>query len=129
MVISSKMEIKKFNGKSFELWKLKMEHILVDKDQWIVVDPSTAPKGNLEYDWKKLDHKVKSTIQLCLSDSILLNVSEEATTKDLRDNLGKLYQSKSLVSKPFLRKKLYNLRMRDGDSVADHLNTFNTMVS
>jgi hypothetical protein len=43
--------------------------------------------------------------------------------------LGKLYQSKSLVNKLFLRKKLYNLRMRDGDSVAEHLNTFNTVVS
>jgi hypothetical protein len=56
-------------------------------------------------------------------------VSEEATTKDLWDKLGKLYQSKSLVNKLFLRKKLYNLRMRDGDSVAEHLNTFNTVVS
>jgi hypothetical protein len=62
-------------------------------------------------------------------DSVLLNVSEEATTKDLWEKLGKLYQSKSLVNKLFLRKKLYNLRMRDGDSVADHLNAFNTMVS
>jgi hypothetical protein len=56
-------------------------------------------------------------------------VSEEATTKDLWEKLGKFYQSKSLVNKLFLRKKLYNLRMRDGDSVADHLNAFNTVVS
>jgi hypothetical protein len=56
-------------------------------------------------------------------------VSEEATTKDLWDKLGKLYQSKSLVNKLFLRKKLYNLRMRDGDSVVEHLNAFNTLVS
>jgi hypothetical protein len=55
-------------------------------------------------------------------------VSEEATTKDLWDKLGKLYQSKSLVNKLFLRKKLYNLRMRDGDSVAEHLNAFNIVV-
>jgi hypothetical protein len=45
-------------------------------------------------------------------------VSEEAIAKDLWEKLGKLYQYKSLVNKPFLRKKLYNLRMRDGDSVA-----------
>jgi hypothetical protein len=56
-------------------------------------------------------------------------VSKEATTKDLWEKLGKLYQSKSLVNKLFLRKKLYNLRMRDGDSVAKHLNAFNTVVS
>jgi hypothetical protein len=56
-------------------------------------------------------------------------VSEEDTTKDLWDKLGKLYQSKSLVNKLFLRNKLYKLRMRNGDSVAENLNTFNTVVS
>ena len=56
-------------------------------------------------------------------------MSEEATTKDLWDKLGKLYQSKSLVNKIFLRNKLYNLRMRDGDSVEENLNAFNTVVS
>ena len=34
---------KKFNGQIFELWKLKMEDLLVDKDEWIKVDPGTAP--------------------------------------------------------------------------------------
>jgi hypothetical protein len=43
MVSSSKMEIDKFNGKSFELWKLNMEDLLVERDQWIAVDPCTAP--------------------------------------------------------------------------------------
>jgi hypothetical protein len=56
-------------------------------------------------------------------------VSEEATTKNLCDKLGKLYHSKSLVNKLFLREKLYNPTMRDGDSVADHLNALNTVVS
>ena len=129
MASNSKMEIEKFNGKRFELWKLKMEDLLVDKDQWITVDPGTAPTGILADDWKKLDRKAKSTIRLCLSNSILLNVLEEATTKYLWDKLGKLYQSKSLVNKIFPRKKLYNLRMRDGDSVAENLNAFNTVVS
>jgi hypothetical protein len=56
-------------------------------------------------------------------------VSGEATTKELWNKLGNLYQSKSLVNKLFLWKKLYNLRMRDGDSVTEHLNAFNTVVS
>ena len=49
--------------------------------------------------WKKLDQKVKSTIRLCVSDLVLLNLSGEATVKDLWDKLGTLYQSKSLVNK------------------------------
>ena len=62
MASNSKMEIENFNGKSFELWKLKMEDLLVGRDQWITVDPSTAPIGNSTYDWKRLDQKTKSTI-------------------------------------------------------------------
>ena len=129
MASNLKMEIEKFNGKIFELWKLKMEDLLVDRDQWIVVDPGTAPTGTSADDWKKTDRKANITIRLCLSDSVLVNVSEEATTKDLWEKLGKLYQYKYLVNKIFMRKKLYNLRMRDVDLVAEHLNAFNTMVS
>eukprot|EP00253_Pinus_taeda_P016958 PITA_16958 len=93
MVSSGKIEIEKFNGQIFEVWKLKMEDLFVDKDEWIAVD------------------------------------SGEATVKDLWDKLGTLYRSKSLVNKLFIRKKLYNLRMRDGDSVTERLNAFNTVVS
>jgi len=45
MESSSKLEIRKFNEKSFKFWKLKKEDMLVDKDQWIVVDPVTSPTG------------------------------------------------------------------------------------
>eukprot|EP00253_Pinus_taeda_P022692 PITA_22692 len=93
MASSENIVIEKFNGQSFELWKLNMEDLLVDKDQWITVDPG------------------------------------EATSKALWDKLGTLYQSKSLVNKLFMRKKMYNLRMKDGDSMTKHLNAFNTVVS
>ena len=32
MTSYSRIEIEKFNGKNFELWKLKMEDLLVDKE-------------------------------------------------------------------------------------------------
>jgi hypothetical protein len=111
-----------------------MEDLLVDKEQWIVVDPgtqptgmqptsaqttSTPPTGMLKEDWEKLDKRTRSNIRLCLVDSVLLNVSGEYTAKEIWDKLGNLYQSKSLVNKLFLRKKLYHLRMEDGDSVTN----------
>ena len=74
----------------------------MDKDQWIAVDPGTKPTGVTDEEWKKLDRKAKSTIRLCVLDSVLLNVSGEATTKALWDKLGTLYQSKSLVNKLFM---------------------------
>ena len=41
MASSGKIEIEKFNCQIFDLWKLKMEDLLVDKYQLIVVDPDT----------------------------------------------------------------------------------------
>jgi hypothetical protein len=58
-----------------------------------------------------------------------MNVSGEAIAKALWDKLGTFYQFKSLVTKLFMRNKLYNLRMKDGDSMTEHLNAFNTIVS
>jgi len=106
-----------------------MEDLLVDKDQSIIVDSGTALMRVSKKDCKNLDQKTKNTIQLCLSDSVLLNMSREATTKALYDKLGALYYSKSPVNKLFLRKMLYNTRMKDGDSLIEHPNGFNTMVS
>ena len=63
----------------------------MDKDQWIAVDPGIKPMEMSDEDWKKLDRKAKSTIRLCVSNSALLNVSEEATMKTLWDKLGTLY--------------------------------------
>jgi hypothetical protein len=52
MASSSRIEIEKFNGQSFELWKLKMEDLLVDREQWVVVDPSTKPTSMSKEDWE-----------------------------------------------------------------------------
>jgi hypothetical protein len=154
MTSSSRIYIEKFNGKNFELWKIKMEDLHVDKEQCIVVDHGTQPTGmqpigtqstgtqptstkttstpptgmSKEY-WEKLDRRARSTIRLCLADLVLLNVLGESTANELWDKLGNLYQSKSLVNKLFLRKKLYHIRMEDGVSMTKHLNSFHTLVS
>ena len=90
---------------------------------------STPATGMSKEDWEKLDRRERSIIRLFLADSLLLNFSRESIAKELWDKLGNLYQSKSLVNNLFLRKKLYHLRMEDGDSVTEHLNAFNTLVS
>ena len=99
-----KIEIDKFNGQIFELWKLNMEELLVDKDQWIAIDPGTKPMGVSDEEIKNLDRKEKSTIHFYVSNSVLLNVSGEATMKALWDKLGTLYESKSLLNNASYRK-------------------------
>jgi hypothetical protein len=79
-------------------------------------------------EWEKLERKERSVIQLCLVDVMLLNVLGKDSAKKLWGKLGSLYQSKYPVNKLFLGKKLYLLRMSDGSSVTENLNTFNTIL-
>ena len=68
-----------------------MEDLFIDKEQWAIVDPDTKPTGVSTEDWEKLDRKARSTIRLCLSNSVLLNVSGEDSAKKLWEKLGNLY--------------------------------------
>ena len=83
MVNSSRVEINKFNGKKFDLWKLKMENIIVDKEQWVVADLGIKPDAmSIEY-WEKLYRRTRSMIQLCLSNLAPLNFSRGDSAKKL----------------------------------------------
>ena len=66
---TSRIEIKKFNRQNFELWKLKMEDLLVDREQWIVVKPRTKPTGTSNEDWKKTFMKLFLVNYSCFSYS------------------------------------------------------------
>jgi hypothetical protein len=79
-------------------------------------------------EWEKIERKLRSTIWICHAYSLMLNVWGEDSAKKLWDKLGSLYQSKSMVNKLFLIKKLYLLRMSDGSSVIENLNVFNVML-
>jgi len=71
MANSEKIGIQKFNGQSFELWKLNMEVLLLDKYHWSMVDPGTKLMKMLAKDSEKLDRKVKSIIYLCILNLVL----------------------------------------------------------
>ena len=124
-----KMRVEKFNGNNFELWKLKMEDMLEDRDLWEAASLPVRPAAMSQADWDLKDQKAKGFIRLYLADLILLNVLDENTANSLWTRLGSVYQAKSLVNKLFLRKKLYSLRMEEGGSIADHLNAFNLLIA
>ena len=56
MESSSRIEIEKFNGRNFDLWKIKIEYILVDREQWTIVYPGIMPtcvEGRMGETWEK----------------------------------------------------------------------------
>jgi hypothetical protein len=127
---SSKFEVENFSGKNnFELWKLKMHDLLVQqgmvKD---LLEKTKQPATITDDDWDEMDARALSAIRLCLVDDVLFNIVLKKTTVGLWTKLESLYMTKSLTNKIYLKRQLYNLRMKEGTKVADHLNTFNTLI-
>ena len=53
----------------------------------------------------------------------------EKTLEGLWKKLHDLYEKKTTSYKVFLMKKLYNLKIKEGALVAEHLNEFNIITS
>jgi hypothetical protein len=68
-------------------------------------------------------------IQLILAASVDFNISKEKRTKDMMDALAKLYEKPSASNKVFLMKRLFNMKMLEGGSIANHLNEFKTVTN
>ena len=65
---------------------------------------------------------------MCLAASVAFNISSEKTMEDLMKKLSSLYEKPSASNKVFLMKRLFNMKMSEGGSVANHLNEFNTLT-
>lgn len=101
----TKFEIEKFDGSNFNLWKMKVEDLLVQNDQALALKIASDPTNITDEEWAKLDNKAISTVHLYLVDFFLFNVAKEKTAEALLEKLEKLYKTKIATNKVFLKKK------------------------
>ena len=80
-------------------------------------------------EWALLDRKILGVIKLTLSRSVEHNVVKEKTTVDLVKALSGMYEKPLVNNKVHLMKKLFNLKMAENVSIAQHLNEFNTITN
>jgi hypothetical protein len=125
-----KFRVEKFNGQNYQLWKMQMEDYLYQKDLFLplgrVAKKTTVMKDE---EWEILDRKALGMIRLSLAASVTFNILKEKTTKDMMYALAKLYEKPSVSNKVFLMKRLFNMKMSEGGSVANCLNDFNAVTN
>ena len=66
---------------------------------------------------------------MCLAPSVTFNISKEKMTVELMETLAKLYEKPLALSKIFLMKHLFNMKIGEGGSIENHLNEFNIVTS
>nr|GEW42722.1 retrovirus-related Pol polyprotein from transposon TNT 1-94 [Tanacetum cinerariifolium] len=125
--MATKYRIEKFNGNSFSLWKLNMKAIL-RKDKCLAAI-GERPADVTDDKWEEMDGNAISNLHLALADGVLSSIEEKRTAKEICDHLARLYETRSLHNKIFLKRKLYALRMTESTSVTKHVNNLNTLFS
>ncbi|RVW18006.1 Retrovirus-related Pol polyprotein from transposon TNT 1-94 [Vitis vinifera] len=120
--------IEKFDGTDFAYWRMQIEDYLYGRKLHLPL-LGTKPKSMKAEEWALLDRQVLGVIRLTLSRSVAHNVVKEKTTADLMKALFGMYEKPSANNKVHLMKKLFNLKMAENASVAQHLNEFNTITN
>ena len=83
----------------------------------------------MEDDWNLLYRQALEVIRLTLSRNVAFNIVKEKTTAGLMTALSSMYEKPSASNKVHLMRRLFNLRMTEGASVAQHLNELNTITT
>ncbi|KAH9782190.1 Integrase catalytic domain-containing protein [Citrus sinensis] len=127
-----KVDLEKFNGKNdFNMWKVKMEALLITQGLGEALEPTTKKEGYEGSSSKspeiaaEIDKKARSTIILSLSDSVIREVAKERTVAELWTKLENLYMTKSLANRLYIKKRMFSLKMAEGSSLEEHIDEFN----
>ena len=126
---SSETSLRKFNGSNFNFWKEQMQDYLIFKGQIDPIEIENPPEAYKPNKWQKLDRIVRATIQMYLSESVYFTVQSCSTYFELWKTLSDTYEKKVAATKIYLIRRLYNLWMKESDSVQTHLNEYESLCS
>ena len=106
-----------------------MQEYLIVKGQIDLIETENPLEGYKLNEWQKLDRIVRATIRMHLSESVYFTLQSCSTTFELWKTMSDTYEKKFTVTKINLTRRLYNLRMKESDSIKTHLNDYGSLSS
>ena len=128
--MGSKWDIEKFTGDNdFELWKVKMEAVLIQqKCVKALKGEGSLPVTMSRAEKTEMVDKVRSAIVLCLGDKVLREVAKEPTVTSMWAKLESLYMTNSLAHRQFLKQQFYSFKMVESKAIMEQLTEFNNIL-
>ena len=123
------MSLRKFDGSTFNFWKEQMQDYLIVKGQIDPIKTKNAPEGYKPNEWQKLDRIIHATIRMHLLESIYFTMQSYSTAFQLWKTLLNTYEKKVAATKIYLIQHLYNLRMKESNSIQAYLNKYESLIS
>jgi Reverse transcriptase (RNA-dependent DNA polymerase)/gag-polypeptide of LTR copia-type/Integrase core domain/GAG-pre-integrase domain len=137
---SALYNIEKLNNDNFTAWKYRLSMILMDRGLYEYIDGSaTTPpmpatdasvaEKTAYSDYKKKDNAAKAQIGLLVSDTEIIHIEQAETALQAWRKICGVYEAKGLASKVFLRRRLFNMKKLDSDSMQKHVNGVKELVN
>ena len=115
------------NGSNYPTWKVQCRMALMKDGLWSIVSGSELAPAAAEADkYAKFvgrRDRALAIIVLSVEPSLLYLIGDPEDPIIVWQKLADQFQKKTWANKLELRRKLYSLRLRDGDSVQDHIKT------
>jgi hypothetical protein len=106
-----------------------MQDYLIIRGYIDPIEYDTAPTTYKPEVWTKLDRVARATIWMHLSEFVYYTVQACTTAKEPWKMLSDTYEKKMAATKIYLIRRLYNLRMKESDSITAHLNEYEGIIS
>ena len=119
------MSVVPLNSSNYPTWKVQCQMALMKDGLWgIVSGTKTTPEEREAERFAKYiarRDKALAIIVLSIEPSLLYLIGDPKEPITVWTKLGDQFQKKTWANKFELRRKLYSLRLKDGDSVQEHV--------
>ena len=113
------------NGSNYPTWKVQCRMALMKDSLWSLIDgtenvpPQTEAEKYAKYVAKK--NKALAIVVLSIEPSLLYLLGDPQDPVVVWDKLAAQFQKKTWANKLALRRKLYSLRLKESQSVQQHI--------
>lgn len=117
-----KLQIVKLNDDNYQIWKYKMELLLIKEDLWQVISEKAPVDAAQLVNWNKKDGKARAHIGLFIEDNQIIHVKSKVTAKAMWESLKEYHQKSTLSNKVRLLRRLCRMILPEGGNMMSHLN-------
>ena len=107
-----------------------MEDLLSCKDLYDPLElKGVNPDPTKEAEWKKSNRKTIGQIRQWIDHSVFHHIAKETDAYTLWKKLEGMYQAKTARNKALIMRRLVNLKLSSGTSVAEHTSEFQSLIN
>ena len=116
----------KLSGTNYATWKVQCKMALIRDGIWNIVNgteivPDSGTEMGLHAKYLKRKDLALATIVLSLEPSLLYLIGDPDDPGVVWKKLADQFQKKTWANKLALRRRLYSLKLKEGDSVHNHI--------